>query len=232
MGTANRTAASYLSGFQSVPFFYPGPRLRRRRGRRAQEMRELGIGYSEPIYIHIRLGARLRARHRRASIGWPVTALESDSPASGASSSRTTCATPSGATAYPTRSRSTCSDGGSRLKISCRDADKVAVRLPQGVAYRRRHTALNGDGGDDRIDRPRRQFDRPSSPITARQILPGTGFKGKGGVADYTVYSRIRFPMAEAPAFANSQSFMNWGNARPPDASAPARGRIAAYAAG
>ncbi|HVQ71893.1 MAG TPA: M23 family peptidase, partial [Bradyrhizobium sp.] len=34
----------------------------------------------------------------------------------------------------------------------------------------------------------------------------------KGGVADYTVYSRMRFPIAEAPAFANSQSFMNWGN--------------------
>jgi murein DD-endopeptidase MepM/ murein hydrolase activator NlpD len=43
-------------------------------------------------------------------------------------------------------------------------------------------------------------------------ISPGTGFKRKGGVADYTVYSKIRFPIADAPAFANSQSFMNWGN--------------------
>jgi peptidase M23-like protein len=30
--------------------------------------------------------------------------------------------------------------------------------------------------------------------------------------SDYTVYSKIRFPIADAPAFANSQSFMNWGN--------------------
>src|SRR4029077_15075849 len=43
-------------------------------------------------------------------------------------------------------------------------------------------------------------------------IIPGTGFRRKGGGADYTVYSRMRFPIAEAPAFANSQSFMNWGN--------------------
>src|SRR3954465_8709508 len=43
-------------------------------------------------------------------------------------------------------------------------------------------------------------------------IIPGTGFRRKGGVADYTVYSRMRFPIAEAPAFPNSQSFMNWGN--------------------
>jgi hypothetical protein len=61
------------------------------------------------------------------------------------------------------------------------------------------------------IDRPPEQ-----SPVftfhSPGDIIPGTGFRRKGGVADYTVYSRIRFPIAEAPAFANSQSFMNWGN--------------------
>lgn len=34
----------------------------------------------------------------------------------------------------------------------------------------------------------------------------------QSGRADATVYSRIRFPMAHAPAYTNSQSFMNWGN--------------------
>jgi hypothetical protein len=34
--------------------------------------------------------------------------------------------------------------------------------------------------------------------------MPG-GRKGKAGVTDYTVYSKIRFPMADAPAFANTQ---------------------------
>jgi hypothetical protein len=43
-------------------------------------------------------------------------------------------------------------------------------------------------------------------------LLPGTGMKKHSGRADYTVYSKIRFPMADAPAFANSQSFMHWGN--------------------
>jgi hypothetical protein len=61
-------------------------------------------------------------------------------------------------------------------------------------------------------------IDRPAGESTVftyhspGDIIPGTGFKRKGGVADYTVYSKIRFPIAEAPAFANSQSFMNWGN--------------------
>ena len=50
----NPPADNYLFGFNSVPFFYPGPA-----GydavviARAQEMPDLRIGYSEPIYIHI-----------------------------------------------------------------------------------------------------------------------------------------------------------------------------------
>ena len=36
--------------------------------------------------------------------------------------------------------------------------------------------------------------------------------RGHAGRADYTVYSKIRFPLAEAPAFANSQSFNHWGD--------------------
>ena len=61
------------------------------------------------------------------------------------------------------------------------------------------------------IDRPPEQSE-VFTYHSPGDIIPGTGFRRKGGVADYTVYSRIRFPIAEAPAFANSQSFMNWGN--------------------
>jgi murein DD-endopeptidase MepM/ murein hydrolase activator NlpD len=35
---------------------------------------------------------------------------------------------------------------------------------------------------------------------------------GNNGLVDYTVYAKIRFPFAAAPAYANSQSFMNWGD--------------------
>ncbi|MCX7308201.1 MAG: M23 family peptidase, partial [Afipia sp.] len=43
-------------------------------------------------------------------------------------------------------------------------------------------------------------------------IIANSGYRGQNGVIDYTVYSRIRFPIERAPAFANSQSFMNWGD--------------------
>ncbi|MCZ7643026.1 MAG: hypothetical protein M5U33_10330 [Pseudorhodoplanes sp.] len=43
-------------------------------------------------------------------------------------------------------------------------------------------------------------------------LIPNTGFQQHGGVADRTVYMPMRFPFADAPAFVNSQSFMNWGD--------------------
>ena len=41
------------------------------------------------------------------------------------------------------------------------------------------------------------------------QLVPGTGFRGQGGRQDNTVYSQIRFPLGEAPAYANSEVFQN-----------------------
>jgi murein DD-endopeptidase MepM/ murein hydrolase activator NlpD len=36
--------------------------------------------------------------------------------------------------------------------------------------------------------------------------------KDHDGVADYSVYAAIRYPLATAPSYANSQSFMHWGD--------------------
>jgi hypothetical protein len=213
--TAIPTApGDYLSGFSAVPFFYPGPA-----GydavvmARAQEMPELAIGYSEPIYIHIGGSALVYELDEPVGmIGWPVHGLEG---------------IPGIRRLYlenfvrytfvrygvPYVVAIECSDSGLRIrKMSCRDADKVAVRFLKalrlaGGTPQKRPDAI--DAGT--IDRPPQQ----SAEFTYHSpgdIIPGTGFRRKGGVADYTVYSRLRFPIARAPAFANSQSFMNWGN--------------------
>jgi hypothetical protein len=39
-----------------------------------------------------------------------------------------------------------------------------------------------------------------------------SGYRGQSGHADFTAYAQIRFPLKRAPAFANSQSFLNWGD--------------------
>ena len=212
--SANVPADNYLFGFSAVPFFYAGPA-----GydaviiARAQEMRELGIGFSDSIYIHIG-GSTLvyELDEPRGMIGWPVHGLD-EIPDIHRMFLENYVRYTFVRYGVPYVVAIECSDGRLRFrKISCRDADKVAVRFLK---------ALRVAGGmpqaepqtitADTIDRPAEQ----STVFTYHSpgdLLPGTGFKRKGGVPDYTVYSKIRFPLADAPAFANSQSFMNWGN--------------------
>lgn len=212
--SVNAPADNYLFGFNSVPFFYPGP------GgydavvtARAQDMRELGIGFSDPIYIYIGGSALLYELDEPAGmIGWPVHGLD-EIPGIRRIFLENYVRYTFVRYGVPYVVAIECSDGAVRFrKISCRDADKVAVRFLK---------ALHVAGGTpqehpqtitaDTIDRPAEQ----STVFTYHSpgdILPGTGFRRKGGIADYTVYSKIRFPLADAPAFANSQSFMNWGN--------------------
>ncbi len=106
-----------------------------------------------------------------------------------------------------------CFDGGSSAhRLSCREADKVAVRFLK---------ALNIAGGAPQPGKA------PAAPQTVERpqgispeftyyppgdLLPGTGMKGQDGRADPTVYAAIRYPMQTAPSYVNSQSFMNWGD--------------------
>jgi len=123
-----------------------------------------------------------------------------------------------------------CLDGaGSTRRLSCRDADHVAVRFLK---------ALNLVGGAPQNEPAKavatiEQPEATSPDFTyyaPGDILPGTGMHGRGGQPDTTVYSKIRFPMAHAPAYTNSQSFMNWGNCDLTGrVSLGGRGREAAY---
>jgi murein DD-endopeptidase MepM/ murein hydrolase activator NlpD len=106
-----------------------------------------------------------------------------------------------------------CYDGGTRAhKLSCRQADQIVVHFLRSLSV------VGGMPQPRPEPRTPQSVDRPAaiSPdftyYPPGQILPGTGFRGYGGRVDYTVYARIRFPLAQAPAYANSQSFMNWGD--------------------
>jgi hypothetical protein len=212
--SANGPAHNYLFGFDSVPFFYPGPV-----GydavvvARAQEMREVGIGFSDAIYIHIGGSALLyEVDEPTGMIGWPVHGLD-EIPGIRRIFLENYVRYTFVRYGVPYVVAIECSDGTVRFrKMSCRDANKIAVRFLK---------ALRVAGGTPQAQPEAITADtieRPASPSTVftyhspGDILPGTGFKRRGGVADYTVYSKIRFPLADAPAFANSQSFMNWGD--------------------
>jgi len=104
-----------------------------------------------------------------------------------------------------------CLDGPVRKRwVQCTNAANVLVRFvralrlvggtPQPVAAR-----------VNTIDRPTAQSpDFTFAP--SGKLIRNTGFKGFDGHPDSTVYAKIRFPIGGAPAYANSQSFLNWGN--------------------
>jgi len=106
-----------------------------------------------------------------------------------------------------------CHDGGMRFhKMSCRDADKIAIRFLRSLQVAGgMPQPLPASITAKTIDRPKDQ-----SPTftyhSPGDLLPGSGMRGHSGRPDYTVYSKIRFPLAETPAFANSQSFNHWGD--------------------
>jgi hypothetical protein len=213
-GVTNKHADDYLAGFHPSPFFLPGPAgYDAMFTAHASEMPELGISFSGRIDVFIS-GFELLYE-----LDEPVGMIERPVKGVGAdflgirhvlleNYARNTF------TRYgvPYVVSILCFDGGSRYRmISCRDAGKVAERFLKALhvagGVPREAAAVAPTG----IERP----ENASPDFTFHSpgdIIAGTGFKGKGGRADYTVYSKMRFPLLDAPAYANSQSFMNWGN--------------------
>src|SRR5499427_10373666 len=212
--SANAPADDYLFGFNAAPFFYPGPAgYDAVIAARAQEMPELGIRFSDTIYIHIGGSALIyELDEPRGLVGWPVHGLD-ELPGIRRMFLEHYVRYTFVRYGVPYVVAIECSDGRLRFrKMSCRDADKVAIRFLKALRIAGGTPQAQPEAvAADTIDRPAEQS-TVFTYYSPGDILPGTGFRRKGGVADYTVYSKIRFPLADAPAFANSQSFMNWGN--------------------
>jgi hypothetical protein len=94
--------------------------------------------------------------------------------------------------------------------MACRDADRV-------IQLFLRKLRIVGGAPHAQPQPPRPMtpptLDRPAaaSPTftyyAPGHLVPTTGYRGHGGSADDTVYANIRFPLAETPAFANTQYY-------------------------
>jgi len=213
---ANHAAPNYLIEVRPASFFQAGP------GGYdavfsvyAKDMAGSDVNYTDRIDVHISGSALLYELDEPAGmIGWPVTGgLGTDFPGikrfyleSGVRYTFVRYGVP-----YVVSIE--CHDGGRRFhKMSCRDADRIASRILRSLQVAGGSPQpQTGPVVADTIDRP-----QALSPVftyhSPGDLVQGTGMRGHAGRADYTVYSKIRFPLAEAPAFANSQSFMHWGD--------------------
>ena len=97
----------------------------------------------------------------------------------------------------------------SSRRLNCREADPVAVRFL---------SLLRTAGGTPaKVSQPKFDLSRPAGTSDFTYYGPGdlienTGWKKMPGRADYHVYSRMRYPIAYAPSYVKSQSFMPWGD--------------------
>jgi hypothetical protein len=93
--------------------------------------------------------------------------------------------------------------------LSCREADPLALRFLN---------LLRTVGGTPaKIPQPKFDLSRPEGKSDFTYYGPGdlienSGWKKMPGRADYHVYAHMRFPIADAPGYVKSQSFMPWGD--------------------
>jgi hypothetical protein len=93
--------------------------------------------------------------------------------------------------------------------LSCKEADPVAVKFLKLL-----HVA---GGTPQTVAEPHLDLRQPSAKSDFTYYSPGflipeSGWRKMPGRADYHVYARMRFPIAHAPAYVKSQSFMPWGD--------------------
>jgi len=207
----------YLSGFHAAKFFYPGPAgYDAAFAIRTGDIPELSETKSTEIEIMISGSALLYELDMPASAGGhPVPALDDEFPGIRKTLLEHHLRYTFVRYGVPYAVSVGCFETASaRQKMpSCRTADQVAQRFLR---------ALRVVGGMPRtlrsakpwpVERPAK-FSNSFGYFAPGQIQSGTGFRGLGGRPDYTVYSQIRFPLGEAPAFAGTELFQRGTRAR------------------
>ncbi len=107
-----------------------------------------------------------------------------------------------------------CLDARPRTKIlTCKQADRVMERFLRALKLAGGGPGAAHPSADTiPLDRPK-DTSKEFTYFSPGSLIPNTGLKKDiGGRPDYTVYARLRFPLKDAPDFANSQSFNNWGD--------------------
>jgi hypothetical protein len=106
-----------------------------------------------------------------------------------------------------------CFDGSARIKLlSCQEAHAIASRFLKALAIAGgKPQPIPASVASPAKTRPEKRA-AAFSYYPPGQLISGTGARKRGGDPDYTVYSAIRFPLADAPVQTYSQMFMNLGD--------------------
>jgi Peptidase family M23 len=98
----------------------------------------------------------------------------------------------------------------SRHYLACKEADPIAVKFLRMLRI--------AGGTPSKLAAPHIDVSRPTDKsksftyYSPGYLIENTGWNRLPGRTDYHVYADIRFPIAHAPAYIKSQSFMPWGD--------------------
>jgi murein DD-endopeptidase MepM/ murein hydrolase activator NlpD len=217
-GTAADGDDRYFAGFHAATFFSPGPAgYDAAFSLQMSDVPELSeIKFSSPIEVQISGSALLYELDTPIVVeGVAVPALESEFPGLRRLTLEHAVRYTFVRFGAPYVVSVPCFDEGlARERMpSCRAADQVAQRFLR---------ALHVVGGLPRDFRAAEPLPIERAAHVSQtfgyygpgQILSGSGFRGLGGRTDYTVYSQIRFPLADAPAYANSEVYQRGNRTR------------------
>lgn len=182
---------------------------------RAAEVGEFSdIKYADPIFVLMSgLGFTYDLDGPSLPAGEPVKELEADFPGIRRTLHESYVRYSFERFGVPYVAAIYCRDTRPRPKLlTCREANRVAVRFLRALTLTGGSPAAAQSVAPVAIDRP-----EAVSPdftfFSPGFLIPGSGLKKDlGGRPDYTVYAHLRYPLKEAPSFANSQSFNNWGD--------------------
>jgi len=218
-GAVNAGNEGYLTGFQAAKFFHPGPA-----GYDAAFVIQTSgsAKFSIPIEVQISGSALLYELDLpTAARGTPVPALEEEFPGIRRLMLEHHLRYTFVRFGVPYVVSIGCFDARvPRYKMpTCRTAEQVALRFLRALRM------VGGMPHRASAATPPPPIQRPAelSPSFTYhgpgRLLSDTSHNGQRGRPDHTVYSQIRFPLAEAPAYANSERYRrrNWARAPEPD---------------
>jgi len=98
---------------------------------------------------------------------------------------------------------------GRRWRLSCNEAEPIALAFLRQLRI--------AGGTPAKLKEPQIDLSRPTAKSDFTYYSPGDLIENSGwsklpGRVDYHVYAHMRFPIAFAPAYVKSQSFMSWGD--------------------
>ena len=214
----------YLAGFNAANFFYPGPAgYDAAFSILARDIPAVAdSSFKDPIVVQMSGSALLyELATPIASNGMPVPTLDAEFPGIRRQVLEHHLRYTFVRFGVPYVVSVLCFDAGvSRYKMpTCRVADQVALRFLRALRVVGGTPHKLRSAGPMVVERPTQEA--PNFTYHAPgNLLAGTGFRGHSGRADETVYSQIRFPLEDAPAYVNSQMFQSRNRSPDPTVSA------------